>query len=222
MDHPVPALPSSARRGRDPAGPPRHTPGLRVPVLRLVLLALLPLTASAQAPTAAEPAPGRLFHTPAQRAELDRARDRPPAESARPRASPPPAPATLSVEGVVRRDDGQSTVWINRQPTRAPADTGGVRIGPVRDAAGEVELRVPESGRRLRVKVGQEADPASGEVRDHYRRPQSSAGVDPTSAAASPSEQPPGAPARRTVREGEPAEEASRARARLPAQRAAP
>lgn len=182
-----------------PIPPAQRRPTIARPVLshaaRMMLLAAvcaLPGATQARPPAPAEPALGRLFHTPAQRAALDQARDRPPPLAGRSATAPlAPSPALLSVDGIVRRDDGQATVWINQQPTRAPANTGAVRIGPVRDASDTVELRVPDTARRLRLKVGQEANPDSGEVRDHYRRapppvPAASSPPDVSAPAAAP------------------------------------
>lgn len=66
----------------------------------LALLLVLSAAASAQAGGL-----GRLFFTPEQRAQLERARD----TSAEVR----PASSVLSVNGIVQRHGGARTVWIN-------------------------------------------------------------------------------------------------------------
>ncbi len=185
---PLPARPGRLRRRR-----------AALAALLAVLGALHGL-AQARTPAATTADLGRLFHTPAQRAALDQARDRPAPGTGRPPAAPvAPPPSVLSVDGIVRRDDGRATVWINQQPVRAPADAGSVRVGPVRDATDGVELRIPDAGRRMRLKVGQEADADSGEVRDHYRRtpaPASHGVPVPAPGAASVPTAPPAAPPR--------------------------
>ena len=123
---------------------------------------------------AAQDGIGRLFFTPGQRAQLDESRRRPLAQQPARDLSGAPAPAqsrSLSVDGIVRRNDGQATVWLNRTPTVAPQASGAVRIGPVRDAADGADLRLPDNDRRIRIKVGQEVDLQSGQVQERYRQP---------------------------------------------------
>ena len=123
---------------------------------------------------AAQDGIGRLFFTPGQRAQLDESRRRPLAQQPARDLSGAPAPAQsrlLSVDGIVRRNDGQATVWLNRTPTAAPQASGAVRIGPVRDAADGADLRLPDNDRRIRLKVGQEVDLQSGQVQERYRQP---------------------------------------------------
>lgn len=104
-------------------------------------------TCSAQTLTQA-PAPtfGRLFHTPAQRLELDHQRDRPP---------PPPPPATaalaapppaLLIDGILRRSDGYHLVWLNGEALALPP---GLRLAP-----GPTLVLIPEAAPRLRLHVG--------------------------------------------------------------------
>ncbi|MCE2980146.1 MAG: hypothetical protein LW923_09960 [Betaproteobacteria bacterium] len=130
------------------------------------------LCASAS-PAAAQDSFGRLFLTPAQRVQIDESRRLPTAQPARtvPGAPAPAQPQSLSVDGIVRRSDGQATVWLNRTPIAAPQTGGTVRIGPVGDAADGADLRLPDNGRRVRIKVGQEVDIQSGRVQERYRQP---------------------------------------------------
>jgi hypothetical protein len=117
---------------------------------------------------------GRLFFTPAQRASLDVAR------SQRTRTTvgteemveeqPAPVPEHFSYDGVVRRSDGRTTVWINRQAVHDPrAAQGSPLIGSVRPD-GVVSLEMPESKRRVELKVGQTVDSLSGTVQERYLR----------------------------------------------------
>jgi hypothetical protein len=126
-------------------------------------------------PAAAQESFGRLFFTPAQRQQLDDLRRKPaaPEPVRESRAAPEPPPAqSLSIDGIVRRNDGQATVWVNRTPTQAPQRAGAVRIGPVRDASDGADLRLPDNGRQVRIKVGQEVDVQSGRIQERYRQPQ--------------------------------------------------
>lgn len=149
----------------------RYRPLPLAGIVRVVLLAGLAGGAGA---ASAQDALGRLFFTPAQRAQIDETRRRPAApEPVREAAGAPaqPQPQSLSVDGIVRRNDGQATVWVNRKPTAAPEQAGAVRIGPVRDASDGADLRLPDGGRRVRIKVGQEVDVQSGRIQERYRQP---------------------------------------------------
>jgi hypothetical protein len=87
-------------------------------------------TTAASAP--ASPTLGRLFTTPAERAELDRRRrgEGLPVTLA-PRATPTPTPpAPRVVTGIVARSDGKSTVWVNGEPRRAaPSEADRRNVG---------------------------------------------------------------------------------------------
>lgn len=121
--------------------------------MKTPLLTLLALLALPARPAISEEL-GRLFFTPAQRAELD----------ARRRARVPDRPAaavvapTTKLDGYVKRSSGPSTVWVNGEPL--PAGPGEpARIGP------KVSIPVGE-GRRAALKPGEELDRGTGEVRD--------------------------------------------------------
>jgi hypothetical protein len=97
--------------------------------IMIVVLGLSPALVFAQ------PTLGRLFFTPAERTALDRA----PADA---HASTEPTSRTLN--GIVRRSDGQGTVWIDGKPqVRRLAGTGRVAV---KTASGdELGLKVGES-----------------------------------------------------------------------------
>lgn len=114
---------------------------------------------------------GRLFTTPSERQRLDALRMGGasaasgqtavvlPDATAIP-APPPPPPAPLTVNGVVRRSDGRTTVWINQSP-----QTGGA----VKTAPGTrqptVAVPLPNGG-QAQAKPGQQVDPTTGAVHD--------------------------------------------------------
>ena len=124
------------------------------------------------AANAAEPV-GRLFFTPAQRALLDVARSR----RARTTLSTEgteetaaPLAQTITYGGMVRRDDGKSTVWINGRPVNDNDTAGGASIvGRVRPD-GSVSLQVPQSGRSVELKPGQSIELLSGTIEEAYSR----------------------------------------------------
>ncbi len=129
---------------------------------------------------AADDGLGRLFHTPAERALLDATReaaDLPPdvpgptgGPAATVSAPPPVAPtAPVAVNGIVQRERGPSTAWINGEPgTRGELeaiDGGQLRIG-----RGAVEM-VGDQATRARVKPGQVFDPVQGRVVESFEQP---------------------------------------------------
>ncbi len=148
---------------------------MRSPV-SFVCVLLLACSASA---AAADDGLGRLFHTPAERALLDATREavdlptdlpEPAAGSAVIESVPlPPRPAApVTVNGVVLRERGPSTAWINGEAgTRGELealDGGDLRIG-----RGVVEMRGAEAT-RARVKPGQVFDPVQGRVVESFEQ----------------------------------------------------
>ena len=120
---------------------------------------------------------GRLFLTPDQRAQLDVARvkrdQRSPINSAAPPAAAvPQGPDIVTYNGVVRRSDGKSTVWINGRPvnerSRMRNDNDVNVLGMRRDGA--VSVAIPQTDRTASLKVGQSLDVNSGRIEESYAR----------------------------------------------------
>ena len=121
---------------------------------------------------------GRLFFTPSERARLDELRRRPPpapreVASAKAEPSPtPPAPQYITLNGVVRRSDGTTTVWLNNKPVTGPRSEEGLVVTPsARTGSGNVTVRVPATGRTIDLKVGQQVEVRSGQVQEAYESP---------------------------------------------------
>ena len=130
--------------------------------LLAALILLMPLVASgADAPL------GRLFFTPDQRAQLDMLRTKRVVAS---QTKEEPAPEVVTYNGIVRRSDGKTTVWVNNQALSEadlrdkPAIAG--RVG--RD--GRIVLQAAQSGTtaKTQLKVGQTAELLSGQVAESY------------------------------------------------------
>lgn len=141
---------------------------------KISLLACGALAAAvAPLPAPAQEQLGRLFFTPAQRASLDiarsqRARAAVATEKAEQDATP--VPQTITYNGVLRRSDGKTTVWINNQPVHDRESAGAAAIvGRVRPD-GSVTLQVPQSGRSVNLKPGQSVELLSGNVEEGYSR----------------------------------------------------
>jgi hypothetical protein len=111
---------------------------------------------------------GRLFFTPAERAQLDIARTqkKPAAAAAAPEAAEEetPVPQIVTYGGLVRRSDGKSLLWLNgRLLEEKEALAGSALQGRVRPD-GAVALRAPHSGGSIEIKVGQSVELVSGKV----------------------------------------------------------
>jgi len=148
-----------------------------------------PAAPAASAPVAADGTTmGRLFYTAAQRATLDELRRRPQRVAQDDKApSLPPTPEYVTLNGVIRRSDGTTTVWLNDKQVRGHASQEGLEIAPARRGAtpNGVTVRVPQTGRSVDLKVGQQLEVNSGEVKEAYRAPQR-ASAGPAAEAASP------------------------------------
>ena len=139
---------------------------------RLLLIALASVPGVMAAPAAvAQDGMGRLFFTPAQRAQLDTARQRnvrAPIPGEQPEEAQP-LPQEVTVNGMIRRNDGRTTVWLNNKMVAPDAQTvgGSVEVRPRGD--GGVTLALPQSGRSVDLKVGQSVEALSGQISDVYR-----------------------------------------------------
>lgn len=122
---------------------------------------------------------GRLFYSPEQRTQLELARARrdvrlPITTEAAPvaEAPKPQGPDRVTYNGVVRRDDGKSTVWINgravNEGNRAGMGNDINVLGMQNDGA--VSLAVPHAARTASLKVGQSLDVSSGRIEESYAR----------------------------------------------------
>jgi hypothetical protein len=133
-------------------------------IVQLTALGLLVATPCA-APCATL---GRLFSSPAERAQLDALRQAgatgnpapmPPAamEPPAPQAIPEPPPEPVFFNGSVQRSGGKGTAWVNA----IPQDDDG-RAGPAQPA---YSLRLP-SGKEVILRPGQRYDPFDDKVKD--------------------------------------------------------
>ena len=139
--------------------------------MRWICLLLLAVAGNGMA---ADATLGRLFYTPEQRAALEEARRRNiRAEELAAEASKKPkpdGPRTVTLNGVVRRSDGESMIWVNGKPVENEVNDGmRVRLTP--DQSG-VTVHDTEKGRTVRLKVGQHANLLTGKVEENYVRRQ--------------------------------------------------
>jgi hypothetical protein len=134
-------------------------------------LPLCTLLLAAGAAAAAEPL-GRLFYTPAQRAQLDTLRSQrniaPPVVPEQ--QEPVPVPEVITYGGIVRRSDGRTTVWINNHAINDGKDGNRSAVVSRVQADGSVAVEVPQTSRNVKLKVGQSVDIVSGAVAEPYAR----------------------------------------------------
>ena len=118
--------------------------------------------------TAAEPL-GRLFFTPQQRATLDNARAQKTTAKIEAETEPITPPEKISVNGVIKRSDGQSTVWINNRPLNEKRAPSGIKIISHSADNASVTLQLPQSSHNVDLKVGQNLDATSGQIQENYQ-----------------------------------------------------
>jgi hypothetical protein len=110
---------------------------LRVSILAgLTLLALITHGSSLAAPVEL----GRLFYTPAQRAQLETARSHHVTQiplQTKHSDAPDRAPAPVRFDGVVMRSDGKTTRWVDGKPEVGTSSVSGLKPGQIR-ASGKV------------------------------------------------------------------------------------
>ncbi|MEO8037186.1 MAG: hypothetical protein ABI794_00360 [Betaproteobacteria bacterium] len=149
----------------------------------LIMLMVIPGFAGAQEKL------GRLFFTPAERASLDRQRklagdlaSRPAVkkEAVGPRTAAPPKMVTLN--GIVRRSDGETTIWVNSQPMHE--DFGEVEVSPGSITREGIAVQLPGIDRRVKLKVGQTVDATTGRIDETYQRASRDAAAAPVDESA--------------------------------------
>jgi hypothetical protein len=119
---------------------------------------------------------GRLFYTPAQRAQLDTARSQ---RSRAPAAVADPEPAAavpelLTYDGMVRRSDGKTTVWINNRAIHDGRPANTLPFTSKLHPDGSVKLGVTQTDQSVDLRVGQSAELMSGTITEPYSRAASS------------------------------------------------
>ena len=125
--------------------------------LSSLLLSLASLSLLAPASAADTPQLGRLFFTPERRLALERQRTHNVQEAQTLQGT------SMSLDGVVHRSSGKTTVWINRQPqTEGEASRTGVSAVVSSKAPGSA-LLAPGDEAPARLKVGEAMNRSTGE-----------------------------------------------------------
>jgi len=130
--------------------------------------AALLLLVIAQIVQAADPLPiGRIFFTPEQRSQLDMLRTQ---KVVATQVRDEPVPENVTYNGIVRRSDGKTTVWVNNEAmTDAELRVKQSIVGRV-DRNGQILLQTPQDSgaAQLQLKVGQSAELLSGKIDETY------------------------------------------------------
>ena len=129
-------------------------------------LVLVVMYAAASAAGAAQPL-GRLFFSPAERAQLDAARVNKQHSIGSPgtaAAEPVPPSQVITYSGIVRRSDGKAILWLNNRPAEEKDALRDLALSGRVERDGAVTLHVPQTGGTLNLKVGQRAELQTGKV----------------------------------------------------------
>jgi hypothetical protein len=112
----------------------------------------------------------RLFYTPRERTTLDAQRNQ--------SAAPGAEGDTVTVNGLVTRSSGKSTVWINGVPQNE-GESGDVEVLGKQGAGGKVSLRPATQEKPVGLRVGQTLEGTTGKIREVYDLTPSSDEVEP-------------------------------------------
>lgn len=126
---------------------------------RLIFLLITATLLGLAAPASAEPL-GRLFFSPDERAILDQQRQK---------GSSVVVTSTerITLNGIVQRSSGKTTLWINRLPQNENETPQGVTVQPGKTSKPSAVLLLP-SGKQVQLKAGQTFDAAKDSVREGY------------------------------------------------------
>ncbi|HEV8646526.1 MAG TPA: hypothetical protein VGR01_13270 [Burkholderiales bacterium] len=131
----------------------------------ITLLLLLSGLSCSSAVFAAEPL-GRLFFSPAQRNALDAGKKITAPRAARAPAAPR-GPREVTLNGVVTRSDGESTVWVNgRALDERPAS--GVSASASGSDPAAARLKLGGARDTVQMRVGQRLERSTGKIAEPY------------------------------------------------------
>ncbi len=151
---------------------------MRLSLLAGLLISILTLQVQAEATGQF----GRLFTKPSERTNLNVLRqsqqlkvvtpqDKPdPEDGSEPESAALPNPVTL--QGYVKRSDGASTLWINKQAVQEDSSVDDVKIGRLnqqgfskKGASVEgVDVKIPANGKKIHLKAGQMYEPETNQI----------------------------------------------------------
>jgi hypothetical protein len=92
-------------------------------------------------------------------------------------------PEVVTYGGIVRRNDGKTTVWINNRAINDGKAADKLPVASRVRPDGSVNLQVPQSDRSVNLKVGQSVEFMSGTIAEPYARSPAAAKPVPKPAA---------------------------------------
>jgi hypothetical protein len=156
---------------------------LKLYKMRLSLLAGLLisiLTLQVQAETTGQF--GRLFTKPSERTNLNVLRQSQQLKVVTPQDKPDPEdgaeaesvalPNPVTLQGYVKRSDGASTLWINKQAVQEDSSVDDVKIGRLNQQGFSkkgtgvegVDVKIPANGKKIHLKAGQMYEPETNQI----------------------------------------------------------
>ncbi len=151
---------------------------MRLSFLAGMLMSILTLQAQAEATGQF----GRLFTKPSERTNLNVLRqsqqlkvvtpqDKPDSEDGA-EAESVALPNPVTLQGYVKRSDGASTLWINKQAVQEDSSVDDVKIGRLnqqgfskKGASVEgVDVKIPANGKKIHLKAGQMYEPETNQI----------------------------------------------------------
>ena len=125
---------------------------------------------------------GRLFTKPSERTNLNVLRQSQQLKVVTPQDKPDPGdgaeaesvalPNPVTLQGYVKRSDGASTLWINKQAVQEDSSVDDVKIGRLnqqgfskKGASVEgVDVKIPANGKKIHLKAGQMYEPETNQI----------------------------------------------------------
>jgi len=161
-------------------------------ILAITITLLFPSMSAAEDDTVKDDL-GRLFTSPQTRHSLDLNRTKPKTvkqatvtrvkkTKAVNQVADKPLPAPVKMQGYVKRSDGPNTVWINNKPVSENISVDGVKVGRITkkkqqksvlikstkklQKVDQLTIKISANGKYVKLKAGQEYDPAYNQVKD--------------------------------------------------------
>ena len=130
----------------------------------LLMMLVLALPATGIAAHFSENELGKLFTTPVQRQKIDAFRKGKSIGAVREQVSP----SDVKIQGLVKRSDGKSVVWLNGQNTLNSSHVGGVRASAANKNIKSDKVRVTINNKTVRLKPGEVWSEETNQVTDTY------------------------------------------------------
>jgi hypothetical protein len=164
------------------AGEQYQQPTKTFKILTSFLIGLIISTLATQVQAETPGQLGRLFSKPSERANLDVLRKSQQLKVITPKDQqaseddeenePLAVLEPITLQGYVKRSDGASTLWVNNQAVQEDSTVDNATIGRLNksgfsskgDSTEGVDVKMPSSGKHIRLKAGQMYEPESNQI----------------------------------------------------------